>query len=110
MKRNIIKKNKQKYNERLDNKMYYLITLGNNIQLFKHSHKYNRIEHPDNAFRRNEFSKIVLVPIFYSAKVRRSRIKNVHMGSLVFRNIEQFNEKYNLQNELSDIPVKRYTE
>jgi len=108
MKRKIIQKNKQKYTERLNNKIYYMITLGNTIQLFKQGHKYIKNEDVDNAYRHNEFSKVVNVPITYTSKVKRSRIKNAYIGSRVYRNIEQFNEKYNLQKELSDIPLKSY--
>ena len=108
MKRKIIQKNKQKYTERLNNKMYYMITLGNQIQLFKQGYKYIKNEDVDNAYRHNEFSKVVNVPITYTSKVKRSRIKNVYICSRVYRNIEQFNEKYNLQKELSDIPIKSH--
>lgn len=108
MKRKIIQKNKQKYTERTKNRLYYMITLGDDLQLFKNGHKYIRTEMVENAYRRNDFSKMVNVPITYTSKVKRSRIKNRHMGSRVFRDIQYFNEKYNLQKELTDIPVKSY--
>lgn len=108
MKRKIIQKNKKKFTERLEHKLYYMLTFGNHMELFKQGHKYIRKDVVEDAYRRNEFSKMVNVPITYTSKVKRSRIKNAHMGSRVYRNIEQFNEKYNLNLELSDIPVKNY--
>ena len=108
MKRKIIQRNKQKYNERIAHRLYYLITRGNSTEVMRNSHKYLRNDSPERAYRRNERSNMIHVPITYSAKVKRSRIKDAYVGSRVFMSIEQFNVKYNLNLEISDIPVGRY--
>jgi hypothetical protein len=75
------------------------------MELFKKSHKYIRTYKVEDAYRRHEFSKMVHVPVTFTSKVKRSRIKDVKVAIRVYLNIEQFNEKHNLQKELSDIPV-----
>lgn len=108
MKRNIIKKNKQKNTERLTNKFHYLITKSiYTLDLFNNN-KCIKTENFEDAYLRNESSTMIRVPITYTSTVKRSRVKNAYIGSRVFSNIEKYNEKYKLERKLSDIPVKKY--
>ncbi len=88
------------------NKLLYLLHKDPSFQYFKLSSKYHKIEVSDRAYRRNEFSKMVNVPIEITSRNRRSRIRNKEIASRIFRNIEQFNEQYGLDVKLEDLPTK----
>lgn len=88
------------------NKILYLLRRDPSFQYFKLGNKFIKVEVHERAYRRNEFSKMVNVPLEITSRNRRSRIRNKEIASRVFRNIEQFNEKYNLDIKLEDLPTK----
>lgn len=88
------------------NKILYLLKRDPCFLYMKYVSKYKKVEVSERAYRRNEFSKMINVPIEISSKNRRSRIYNKQIASRVFRNIEQFNEHYGLDVKLEDLPTK----
>lgn len=106
MKRKLINRNKAKMTFWTKNKLLYLLHRDPAFQYVKLSSKYHKVDAPERAYRRNTFSKMVNVPIEITSRNRRSRIRNKEILSRVFRNIDQFNEKYGLDAKLEDLPTK----
>lgn len=106
MKRKLINRNKAKMTFWTKNKLLYLLHKDPSFQYFKRNSKYHKVDVPERAYRRNAFSKMVNVPIEITSRNRRSRIRNKEILSRVFRNIEQFNEKYGLDVKLEDLPTR----
>lgn len=87
------------------NKLLYLLHRDPCFQYMKSSN-YIKVEVPERAYRRNEFSKMVNVPLEITSRNHRSRIRNKEIASRIFRNIDQFNEQYGLDVKLEDLPTK----
>ena len=88
------------------NSTLYMLYRDPSFQYWKYLQKYKKVESPERAYRRNEFSKMINVPIEISTKNRRSRVHNKQIASRSFRNIEQFNEHYNLDVKFEDLPTQ----
>lgn len=106
MKRKLIKRNKMKMTFCMKNKLLYILRRDPSYQYFRLSFKYNEAHVLERAYRRNKFSKMIHVPLEITSRNRRSRIRNKEIACCVFPNIDQFNERYELNMKLEDFPTK----
>jgi hypothetical protein len=106
MKRKLIQRNKKKMTFWVKNKICYLLHNDPCFLYLNSRYNYNKVEVPGRAYRRNQFSKMVNVPIEISSTKTRSRIKNLEVASRIFLNIEQFNEFYNIDVKLEELPTR----
>lgn len=102
MKRKLIKRSKNKNSYIIKNYPWYKIKKGI-IDLPNDNFTFDC--NPDNAFRYSETRSTIAVPVYYSSKVLRSRIKNKLYSYRIFSSIERFNEYFSLDKKLGDIPA-----